>query len=1793
MALEFQIYDFTEDHETLTNDMGEEIMGNYIINIFGRTLEGKSVYAKVLNYTPYFYIDLPESWGYEEKIVKKKLETLYNWLKGKENKKIWGKYKDSLLEINLMKKKKIEGFTNDKEFYFARLVFNNSVAMKKFSYFFDSQDIQIYSILPKPFKFKLYESNIAPMLRCFHILKISGCSWVSVENYKTIKKSSKQSYCNIEINVNWQELKPITKDNNAPLVIASFDIECYSHDGNFPQAFREKDAIIQIGVTYTKLGESMPYRKWVACLDKTDNIDDIVVESFDTEKEVIEAWIKEMNEQDCDIITGYNIFHFDEKYIYDRCIDVLFMKADISYLSKLKNKFCNFKEMKLESSALGQNILNFWETPGRVHIDLMKDVQKTFNLPSYKLDFVASNFIRGEIDSYKKINEENHFELKCKSVDDIQIKDYIHIEIIKGFISDDVGEKYLVSDIDRENKILYLLGDSTLDAELEIASKHGGKIFWSQAKDDVGPKDIFRMQKEGPAERAIVAKYCVKDCSLVNLLINKLEVVTKSIEMANVCYVPMGYLFIRGQGIKLFSLCLKEFREQGYIFPVIKVKKDEDGNLEREESYEGAIVFDPVPQIDYEANTTKDYASLYPSAILHKNMSHEKEVLDPLYDNLDGITYFNASFNENDGSTKYVRFAKDGDKLGVIPTILSNLLKERKSVKKLMKTEKNPFKYKILDAKQLAVKVTANSLYGQLGAATSPIANRNIAACTTSTGREMLLLAKKYDEEILPWLINGLKEAYKNNDEITVNKLLDLELKARSDNELIGKIKKYCSETIRDIVFQPVIRYGDSVASYTPIYIKHNNCIEICTIDQLAVLYGNNLWYESEDKEYCEINNILTWTNNGWTKLERVMRHKLANHKKMFRILTNTGIVDVTDDHSLLLESEKEISPKDLKIGMELLHCNLKLCLFDRDIGKLTFNNQLDTAICCKKLSDIDIEYYLDYEIDGDYNTYKITIIEDNIKYNPNEVVKIEEINYTGYVYDLTTSNHHFAAGIGNLIVHNTDSVFCCFRFRESCELLDDKSSLEIFKKIIIFGKELIKPFLIDNEKEIFVNQYDKYFSNITELSLPIPFDCPPLPTHNNIILPLEIRVMQFLHEYVYENYFSWLWSLQEIVIKNYPNLNNKLYDWVIYLLKKYRLNYNDLKEIRESEVIPVIMQKIELNYNVGINQYTWSKPTPAFIDELNKIINNLYSNNINYSKELKHFLENILKEEWICADGSHDPKMTMEKKKLKKERTFNNKQLLELIRNFIENNLKLTFDQYKIDHELKLVNFINNNLKNIYIQPWWDIIDDIKHYKLKIFCNGIPMIDKRTLEYSIELGILSGELVKSRLPFPHDLEYEKTFWPFLILTKKRYVGNKYEFNADKYKQDYMGIVLKRRDNSPIVKEICSGIIDYLINKKDPIGAKEFAEECLENMFNNKYDIKYFLQSRTLKLKESYKDWTKIAHVYLAEQLAQRDLGNKPQSGDRIEFAVVKRPFDPNADPKKKPLQGEIIEIPSYIKQNNIDIDYIFYMKNQIMKPALQFLKLVDPNAENMFKLMEEKYGIAKPIKVKKEPIVKVKKEPVVKVKKVSKKIIKTNDEPTLFKLKKSKKKVAVEEEIIVDNTKDIIVEETKIKKSKKKIAVDDTKDSVVVDTKDTIVEEPKIKKSKKKIAVEEVIVDDTKDSVIDDNTKDNIVEETKIKKSKKKIAVEEVIVDDTKDSIVEETKIKKSKKKIAVEEVIVDNTKDKIVEEPKIKKSKKKIAVEEVIVVDEIKKKQIVDDTKDIVVEETKKKKKTMNITI
>ena len=1543
--IEFQLYDWMEGHDMIEGEDGEEdIQGDFIIHSFGRCMDGKSVYAKVIGYTPYFYIILPSKLQMKSKAYLDDMATkMCMFFKGNDNKKVFYKFKKTLKEVQIVQLKLAEGFTNNKPFWFARLVFTSGDGMKKYKYYLEQNDITIPGIpeLYKPIKFKLYEANLPPMLRCFHIREISGCSWVETSKYELVDEDVKTSRCDIEIVVDWRNLNSIKKDTNAPLRICSFDIECNSIDGEFPQARRPGDCVIQIGCTYTVIGQSKPYRQYIACLNKTSPVENTIVESCDTEKELMFSFLNEINNNDCDIITGYNTFFFDEKYMYDRCKNILRIESDMAYMSKLKNHKCNFKEMKLASSALGENLLRFWDTPGRIHIDLMKDIQKTFNLPSYKLDYVASKFIRGDVISYKLLDtdkaadsESNDwaFELVCKSVSDISIGDYIHLEVIKGFVSDEVGEKYIVIDINMNEKKIIVVGNEFLAAELDTA-KQGGNICWSQAKDDVGPKDIFRLQKGSADDRAIVAKYCVKDCKLVNLLINKLEVVTKNIEMANVCYVPLSYLFIRGQGIKLFSLCLREFRKHKIAFPVLKLdklyrcnkctmeylnkwdcpkckSKDRDEVESESSSYEGAIVFDPVPKVDYEALATKDYMSLYPASIMHKNMSHETIVEDVQYDNLPGIKYYNAQFKESDGSMQYRRFAQINDDLGVIPTILNNLLKERKSIKKLMKTETDPFKYKILDAKQLAVKITANSLYGQLGAATSPVCKRDIAACTTSTGREMLILAKKYDEERLPWIINGLKYAYKNNMLDKVEKIYDMELKARNDTGLIENIKKYVTQDIPMLTIQPVIRYGDTDSIFSCYRFRENTTL----VDPDT--------------------SLVIWKKVVGFAKTLISPYFGMKEREVFTTLFDTYYGEVT---SLQLP----IAPQCMA---EPKHHAIILPLEER------------------------IKMFLKEYMEESYIPWLWTLAE------------LVEMNYTNmFDIKLTQWAEH---QLSKIRLVTTD-------------LIETRRQY-ILEPIMVHLKNVFNNSYVMPSDEMIVT-FAKRFNKMNK-------DCFPISSEINIEEKKLMTPIKNLMEKTIKD--KWVLSgdrkavtklFTDYMIKVVQPNNDVVdkYDSAIYYLKQF------ITENKKCDMIKLVEL---INTNL-----------------LNDTDFGLKFNEDKLGEHTKDLVETFFKE-----SGT--------------------KTLDEILEDFLSKELGIDFNLYKTEHYNTVIQFVNTTMRRVdmsdmdkgdkysyyWLQPRWDFDDDMKLlHKMDIYEGGLSITDKRTLDNGMEMGKLSGELIKAHLPFPHDCEYEKTFWPFAILTKKRYVGNKYEDDPNKYKQDFMGIVLKRRDNAPIVKEICGGIIDYLINKRSPKGAKDYLNQCLEKMFNGEYDIKYFLQSRTLKMKESYKDWKKIAHVYLAEKIARRDPGNTPQSGDRIEFAVIKVPAPESG---VKLLQGDIIEIPSYIKQNKLEIDYLFYLTNQIMNPALQFLELVDPNASKLFTDFIDMYKAPK-VKPVKEP------KPPKPVKTIKAKANQSAIE-LLIEVKKNKKKVmtnkkfALEIKKFIDNINEFM-EEHKIENKFEELFLD------------------------------------------------------------------------------------------------------------------------------------------------------------
>lgn len=555
---------------------------------------------------------------------------------------------------------------------------------------------------------------------------------------------------------------------------------------NFPSI--KGDEVTFIGSTFLKYGEKEPYLNHCLVVGSCDDVDGAVIDTVDTEKEMILKWTKLIQKENPDIIIGYNIFGFDYEFMFQRaqendCASLfLELSRQIGFSPTTFNKDLETNIPTLENNkikiASGEYDLRFPKIIGRLQIDMYAYFRRDFNLSSYKLDDVAGQFISDGIKKVVILNETSL--LYSKNLSGLNVGDFIHIKI-NGFSSDyyNNGEKFRVLAIENDVEltgskynVITILGN--------VNMVDGSSLEWAMSKDDVTPQDIFKLSKGSSEDRAIVAKYCIQDCNLVHHLMNKIDVITGYVEMSRICSVPISYLVFRGQGIKLTSYVAKKCREKDTLMPDVDKSGSGDG-------YEGAIVLPPkcAMYIDNPVACV-DYSSLYPSAMISQNYSHDSKVWSKeydlegnliketgqkdkygnfIYDNLEGYEYINIEFD----TFKYLRpvgkpkskevKTKVGKKIcrwaqlpnntkSIMPSILEELLKARADTRKKIKVEPDPFMQNILDKRQLGYKVTANSLYGQCGARTSTFFEQDVAASTTATGRMMITYAKRMIEEV-------------------------------------------------------------------------------------------------------------------------------------------------------------------------------------------------------------------------------------------------------------------------------------------------------------------------------------------------------------------------------------------------------------------------------------------------------------------------------------------------------------------------------------------------------------------------------------------------------------------------------------------------------------------------------------------------------------------------------------------------------------------------------------------------------------------------------------------------------------------------------------------------------------------------------------------------------------------------------------------------------------------------------------------------------------------------------------
>lgn len=288
------------------------------------------------------------------------------------------------------------------------------------------------------------------------------------------------------------------------------------------------------------------------------------------------------------------------------------------------------------------------------------------------------------------------------------------------------------------------------------------KLYLGDNKIDMPAKEMFARYREGdPVKLREVAEYCIKDTLLPHRLLSKMCILINLLEMAKATWVPLCFLVERGQQIKVFSQLTKKAREMGFMVPTIQY-----GQL-AEQGYEGATVLDAQKGAYYKPITALDFEGLYPSIMMAHNLCYSSLVMDPKYENVPGIEYETfeipvPSKVEGQPPTKRMcKFAQGVPTL--LPSILIELKQFRKQAKKDMAASTGALQA-MYNGKQLAYKISMNSVYGFTGASKGILPCVNIASTVTTKGRSMIDQTKEYVEKHFP----GSRVRYGDTDSVMV-----------------------------------------------------------------------------------------------------------------------------------------------------------------------------------------------------------------------------------------------------------------------------------------------------------------------------------------------------------------------------------------------------------------------------------------------------------------------------------------------------------------------------------------------------------------------------------------------------------------------------------------------------------------------------------------------------------------------------------------------------------------------------------------------------------------------------------------------------------------------------------------------------------------------------------------------------------------------------------------------------------------------------------------------------------------
>ncbi|XP_057659152.1 DNA polymerase alpha catalytic subunit [Diorhabda carinulata] len=237
---------------------------------------------------------------------------------------------------------------------------------------------------------------------------------------------------------------------------------------------------------------------------------------------------------------------------------------------------------------------------------------------------------------------------------------------------------------------------------------------------ELEPDDIPKMFKTSQDVLKLIS-FTMQDTMYILKIMYNLNVIPLALQITNIAGNVMSKTLMGGRSERNEFLLLHAFSEKGFILPdkEYKTKRDTAKSSKKKPTYAGGLVLEPKIGFYDNLILLMDFNSLYPSIIQEYNICFTTL---PVSDNDENLFLPDSSLPP-----------------GILPTEIRKLVESRRQVKELMKKPDVPNDLRMqYDIRQMALKLTANSMYGCLGFSNSRFYAKNLAALVTQKGREIL-----------------------------------------------------------------------------------------------------------------------------------------------------------------------------------------------------------------------------------------------------------------------------------------------------------------------------------------------------------------------------------------------------------------------------------------------------------------------------------------------------------------------------------------------------------------------------------------------------------------------------------------------------------------------------------------------------------------------------------------------------------------------------------------------------------------------------------------------------------------------------------------------------------------------------------------------------------------------------------------------------------------------------------------------------------------------------------------------